>query len=113
MSLNWRQLVPVRSLGYRTDVIDIAIEAGTQEYVKDVVGDYGAVASELTFLNRSDAVVYIQVGPDAPEFGIPEQTAFTRDEAWISWFKLRAPGGIGAGSDLALTIAPLQEVRIG
>ena len=103
--------IPVRSLQYRTDVADIAIPQGDTEFILDVRGHYGGIASAITFLNRSDNVVTFQAHPSSPGFGIPAQTQWTRVDAWMDWFRLAAPEGFGADSDLAITIAPISEVE--
>ena len=113
-SVSYRQLIPVRGTDYRTDVIDIELPDGSTTYTMDVLGQLGSYASSITFLNRSNNVVHFLSRPDSVGFSIPKQTSWTRTDAWLRWFSLTAAdaAGFAANSDLSLTIAPANEVRV-
>lgn len=113
--LDYLRLVPVRSFGYRTRTVDVPILPGSSEIVVDVVAEYDAYCSALNLQNYNDSVAVLQMeSTDQPVFRIPPQVGFTRDETWISWFKIKLESGTFSNiTDLSMTIAPVAEVRNG
>ena len=111
------QNIPVTSIDYPSEVVDIEVDAEGNHLVLDTASEYNAYWAQALYLNRSPYVVSFLTDKSTNPFYIPPQSQLNR-QGWGRKITLDAlpaeglpPPAFGAFSDFTVRIADIQAVR--
>ena len=111
MTVDIKAVLPVHSIDYRTDRINLRPPAGSKDWIIAVPAEYQSLASEIIIFNRTADVLQLYDTTGANDIPMPlEPHTMSQLEGWFDYIHVVGPNPF-TDLTIRMTFAKLAEIR--